>query len=121
VQHSDTRRICNSPQSYRDPAVNRPSWLKATPAFNIDVCRRHGVSPLEFNGREDSIFHPYSLEGKKFMEYLQYHGAYADIPVADIVAATETAYGKTRVRKWINALEISGGEPTRDFTKEDVL
>jgi len=96
-------------------------WVKATPAFNSEICRRHGVSPLEFNGREDSIFHPYSLEGKKFMEYLEYHGVYADIPVEDIVAATEKAYGRTRVRKWINALEKSGGESIRKFDKEDVL
>ena len=96
-------------------------WVKATPAFNSEVCRRHGVSILEFNGREDSIFHPYSLEGKKFMEYLEYHGTYADIPVEEIVAETEKAYGRDRVRKWINALEKSGDEPTRDFDKEDVL
>jgi len=96
-------------------------WVKTTPAFNNEVCRRHGVSPLEFNGREDSIFHPYSLEGKKFMEYLEYHGVYADIPVEEIVAATEKAYGRDRVRKWINALEKYSGEPTRDFGKEDVL
>ena len=33
-------------------------WVKATPAFNIELCRKHKVIPLEFNGREDSIFHP---------------------------------------------------------------
>jgi len=97
------------------------AWVKATPAFNCEVCVRHGVSPLEFNGREDSIFHPYSQEGKKFMEYLEYHGTYADIPVKDIVTETEKAYGKTRVRKWINAIEKSEGEKIRNFDKEDVL
>jgi transglutaminase-like putative cysteine protease len=96
-------------------------WVKATPAFNIEICRRHGVTPLEFNGREDSVFQPYSLDGKKFMEYLEDNGVYADIPVEVILSATEKAYGKTRVRKWIIALEQSGGKPTRDFGKEDVL
>lgn len=37
-------------------------WVKATPAFNRELCERHSVAPLEFNGREDSIFHPYNLE-----------------------------------------------------------
>jgi hypothetical protein len=79
------------------------------------------VTPLEFNGREDSVFQPYSLEGKKFMEYLEDNGVYADIPVEVILSATEKAYGPARVRNWINALEKSGGKPTRDFVKEDVL
>ena len=26
-------------------------WVKATPAFNIELCRKHSVIPLEFNGR----------------------------------------------------------------------
>jgi len=56
-------------------------WVKATPAFNIELCKRHKVVPLEFNGREDSIFQPYSLDKKQFMEYLEDHGTYADIPL----------------------------------------
>ena len=43
-------------------------WVKATPAFNIELCKRHKVIPLEFNGYEDSIFHPYNAEKKQFME-----------------------------------------------------
>jgi transglutaminase-like putative cysteine protease len=26
-------------------------WVKATPAFDIGLCERHGVKPLEFDGR----------------------------------------------------------------------
>ncbi len=39
------------------------------------------------------------------MEYLEYHGTYADIPVDEILAAWEQAYGKDRIRKWIDDLE----------------
>jgi len=28
-------------------------WVKATPTFNVELCRKHNVVPLEFNGRED--------------------------------------------------------------------
>ena len=96
-------------------------WVKATPAFNVELCKRHKVVPLEFNGREDSIFQPYSLEKKQFMEYLDHHGTYADIPVDDLVTAWEMIYGKERVRKWIEAFEKSGGISPRDFSREDVL
>lgn len=77
-------------------------WVKATPTFNVELCRRHNVVPLEFNGREDSIFHAYDMEKKQFMEYLEFHGTYADIPVDVILAAWERAYGKDRVMKWID-------------------
>src|SRR4030043_2215358 len=35
-------------------------WVKATPVFNSDLCRGHHVPLLEFNGREDSLFQPYT-------------------------------------------------------------
>jgi transglutaminase-like putative cysteine protease len=96
-------------------------WVKATPAFNIELCKRHKVVPLEFNGREDSIFHSYSLEKKQFMEYLEDHGTYADVPLDDILSAWNVTYGKERVEKWIEAFEKSGGKSPRDFSREDIL
>ena len=96
-------------------------WVKATPAFNIELCKRHKVAALEFNGMEDSIFHSYNLDKKQFMEYLEDHGTYADIPLDDILSAWKATYGKERVAKWIEAFEKSGGMSPRDFNKEDVL
>jgi transglutaminase-like putative cysteine protease len=96
-------------------------WVKATPAFNAELCQKHNVVPLEFNGREDSIFQAYNLEKKRFMEYVAYHGAYADIPVATIVAAWEEAYGRERVRRWKRDLEATGGRSQRDFDQEEVV
>ena len=80
-------------------------WIKATPAFNEDLCKKQKLIPLEFNGREDSIFQAYNTEKKEFMEYLEFHGTFSDIPVDIILAAWEKAYGKDRVRKWIDDLE----------------
>ena len=96
-------------------------WVKATPAFNLELCRKHNVIPLEFNGREDSIFHPYNLEKKQFMEYVDDHGTYADIPVDEIIIGWEKIYGKDRVRHWIEGYEKSDGKAGRDFEKEEVL
>src|SRR5690606_10572550 len=31
-------------------------WVKATPAFNKQLCSRFNVEPLDFNGVDDSIF-----------------------------------------------------------------
>ena len=96
-------------------------WIKATPAFNIQLCKRHKVIPLEFDGCRDSIFQPYNAENKQFMEYVADHGAYADIPVEEIVAAWKKAYGTQRVKQWIRGYESKGCKSRREFDKEDVL
>ena len=95
-------------------------WVKATPAFNIELCRKHKVIPLEFNGRQDSIFHPYNTEKKQFMEYVEDYGSYADIPVDQIVAEWERVYGVDRVRRWIAKYE-AGANAGRDFDREEIL
>lgn len=55
-------------------------WLKATPAFNLALCRLFRVEPLAFDGLADSIFHPYNEDGQRYMEYLADHGQFADLP-----------------------------------------
>jgi transglutaminase-like putative cysteine protease len=61
-------------------------WVKSTPAFNLELCTRFRIKPLEFNGREDSIFHPYDVDQRRHMEYLKMRASYADIPLAEIHA-----------------------------------
>jgi transglutaminase-like putative cysteine protease len=67
-------------------------WVKATPAFDKTLCERFGVVPLPFDGREDSVFQPYDRAGRRHMEYVRERGAYADVPVAEIVATFEEKY-----------------------------
>lgn len=61
-------------------------WVKATPAFNLELCRRFRVQPLEFNGREDSIFHPFDADQRRHLEYVHERGSFADVPFAAITA-----------------------------------
>jgi transglutaminase-like putative cysteine protease len=96
-------------------------WVKATPAFNKELCERHRVAPLEFNGREDSIFQPYNLEKKQFMEYVTDHGTFTDVPVDTIVEAWKKAYGEERFAAWIRGFEASGEMSGRDFRAEEIL
>ena len=96
-------------------------WVKATPAFNSALCERHHVLPLEFNGREDSLFQPYNSKDQKFMEYVAFRGVYTDVPVGEIVAAWKEAYGEERVNYWIKGLEEAEGRSLSDFESEEVL
>jgi len=96
-------------------------WVKATPAFNRELCARHRVVPLEFDGRRDSLFQPYNMEKKRYMEYVAHHGTFADLPLERILRAWEETYGRERVRLWIDLMEKSGAGAAPDFYREDVL
>ena len=95
-------------------------WVKATPAFNASLCEKYEVDPLEFNGREDSIFQPFNSKKQQFMEYVAEHGAYADVPINEIMSAWKQAYGEDRVALWIKTFEKWGGRSIRDFSAEDI-
>ncbi len=95
-------------------------WVKATPAFNQELCARHMVEPLEFNGREDSLFHPFNRDNDKYMEYVEYHGIYADIPIDAILTAWKKAYGKSRVEGWIEMFRHQENRSVANFESEDV-
>ena len=69
-------------------------WVKATPAFNLALCRRFRVKPLEFDGRSDSIFHAFDEDDRRHMEYLRDRGRYADVPVDEIQRVFRETYPK---------------------------
>jgi len=96
-------------------------WVKATPAFNRELCERHKVSPLEFNGHDDSLFHAYNSANQKYMEYVEYQGTYADVPVAKILNAWEKSYGKERIQNWMDMHKKSRDSNLPNFETEDVL
>ena len=67
-------------------------WVKATPAFNLELCNNFNVRPLEFDGTKDSIFHPFDKSGNKHMEYVKEHGVFADLPWDRILTASKKSY-----------------------------
>jgi transglutaminase-like putative cysteine protease len=69
-------------------------WIKATPAFNLALCERFRVKPLEFDGRSDSVFHAFDEDERRHMEYLRDRGNFADVPVTEIQTAFRDAYPK---------------------------
>ena len=67
-------------------------WVKATPAFNLALCTRFRVKPLEFDGREDSIFHAYDEDNRRHMEYVHWRGEFTDVPAEDIKRVFRETY-----------------------------
>ena len=89
-------------------------WVKATPAFNLSLCERFGLLPLDFDGRADSIYHPFDKAGNRHMEYVRQHGAFDDMPLDRIVADFEIRYPL-----WLrSAAEMNGASFDADVAKE---
>ena len=68
-------------------------WLKATPAFNVELCERFGVPPVDFDGQSDALMHAFTSDGTRHMEYVRDHGSFDDLPLGRILSALHQAYG----------------------------
>jgi transglutaminase-like putative cysteine protease len=88
-------------------------WVKATPAFNIELCERFGLQPLEFDGRADSIYHPYDRSGQRHMEYVTQRGSFDEMPLARIRADFARTYPRS-----IDPLVMQGADFLRDVARE---
>jgi transglutaminase-like putative cysteine protease len=83
-------------------------WVKATPAFNLELCDRFGLLPLEFDGRTDSLYHPFDRQGHRHMEYVAQRGSFDDVPLDRMVADFARLYPRWR-----------SGQP--DLARQDFL
>ncbi|MBA7586465.1 hypothetical protein ES708_28466 [subsurface metagenome] len=53
-------------------------WVKATPAFDLNMCQKNQIIPVEFDGKNDAMFHSHNRDGKLHIEYLADLGHYYD-------------------------------------------
>ena len=79
--------------------------VKATPVFNAELCDKLGVEPLGFDGENDAVFQESDKEGNPFMEYIEDHGTFVDVPLDKITLGMKTHYPhffeKKISRKWV--------------------
>jgi hypothetical protein len=88
-------------------------WLKATPAFNVELCEKMGLLPLEFDGLSDSLYHPFDREGRQHMEYIRDHGVFDAVPVEAMVATWRRHYPQAG-----SDLSLTGAAAATDFENE---
>ncbi|MEN8245303.1 MAG: transglutaminase family protein [Thermodesulfobacteriota bacterium] len=69
-------------------------WVKATPAFNVELCEKFRLRTLEFDGRNDSIYHPFDLDGNKHMDYILFRGEYDDVPLEEMQETFKDVYSR---------------------------
>ena len=90
-------------------------FLKSTPACESDhpkirelagnitnrsICEEHGFPLVEFDGYNDAIFPPTNAQGQPFVEYVNSHGTFADVPLEPMLQAWVDCYGQDRVESW---------------------
>ncbi len=88
-------------------------WVKAAPAFNIDLCNRFGVTPTEFDGRSDAILQEFDRRQRKHMEYFNDRGVYSDYPFERVVADMRAYYPADA---WERGVEDSSFAPDAPAT-----
>jgi transglutaminase superfamily protein len=67
-------------------------WVRATPVFNKMLCKLYQIKPLDFDGHNDSMYHPYDEEGRRHMEFLRSHGDFDDVPYEMVVGGIRKAH-----------------------------
>jgi transglutaminase-like putative cysteine protease len=81
-------------------------WVKATPAFNIELCEKFRLLPLEFDGINDSLYHPFDRDGNQHMEYVNYRGAYQDAPLDEITRTFQEKYTFANTRSELRSVSF---------------
>jgi transglutaminase-like putative cysteine protease len=74
----------------------RGKWVKATAAFNRTLCEKARLAPLDFDGVHDSLYHPFDLEGHRYMEYMHDYGPFADVPYQAMIEKFRQMYPNMR-------------------------
>ena len=128
-EHYQASRVLERGQSFCVPkvsllcALGRVCGIPSRVGFATvknHLATKQLIDFLGSNGREDSLFHPFNRDNDKYMEYVEYHGIYADIPIDAILTAWKKAYGKSRVEGWIEMFRHQENRSVANYESEDV-
>ena len=67
-------------------------WIKATPTFDDEFCRRRHMPVVEFDGHNDALLPAATLSGQPLFEYVHWHGSFDDLPLEAIRQRYATVY-----------------------------
>lgn len=63
-------------------------WIKATPTYDFEYCKKAGIAPVEFDGQTDALLPLSTLDGKTNVEYILDRGFFNELPLEQIRKAS---------------------------------
>ncbi|QOZ28993.1 transglutaminase family protein [Bradyrhizobium sp. CCBAU 51753] len=88
------------------------AWRKATPTFNDTLCAKLGVAPLDFDGHADALLHPFDGAGRAYMQYVNDHGSYHDVPAKFLMREMAREYAN------MQGEDLSGRDMEREAAEQ---
>lgn len=80
-------------------------WVKATPAFDLEMCQENRIIPVEFDGECNATFHSQNQDGELHIEYVQDHGHYDDFPFDEMMKIRIQSLGTGYFERMKQAIE----------------
>ena len=93
-------------------------WVKAAPAFNIELCEKFDVTPTEFDGVEDALLQEFDKRGRRHMQYVADHGVWSDLPFDRIHSDFNEYYGSDLWARCLAEAERNTNKEARNFEDE---
>lgn len=80
-------------------------WIKVAPTFDLRMCQKNRLTPVDFDGVHDATLPSSDLDGRPYIEYVQDHGHYDDLPFEKIIAWRTEALGADFFERMRQAIE----------------
>ncbi len=97
------------------------AWVKAAPAFNIQLCDKFGVTPTEFDGNDDALLQEFDQHGRKHMEYVRDSGIWSDFPYDRVHGDFVAFYPETIFEDFARERARNEAKKARRFEDEKPL
>jgi transglutaminase-like putative cysteine protease len=94
-------------------------WVKAAPAFNIELCRKFAVLPTEFDGESDALLQPIDAHGRRHMEYVATHGFWPDFPYERVIRDFQALYPASLFRQSEATVRFEDERPLTSPRREE--
>ncbi|MHA1671988.1 MAG: transglutaminase-like domain-containing protein [Promethearchaeota archaeon] len=75
-------------------------WIALNPAYDKELCIKHGYDIIEFDGKHDALFSKLDKQGNPFMDYVKDHGVYSRVPFWRMSTTWLAYYGQFFVKNW---------------------
>jgi transglutaminase-like putative cysteine protease len=63
-------------------------WVKATPTYDPDYCKKMYIASIHFDGQNDAMLPALTEDGRPNVEYIQDRGFFDDLPTEEIRKAS---------------------------------